>query len=160
MVKDLNISSLLARRPQALAVIKGSSSYPNIRGQVYFYQINGGVVVVAKVTGLPYEKEKCKNSIFGFHIHEGGECTGTEVDEFRNTKMHYNPKDCPHPYHAGDMPPLFGNDGTAFLAFLTDRFTVREVLGRTVVIHSSPDDFISQPSGNSGTKIACGVIKP
>ncbi len=160
MVKDINISSLLSRRPQALAVIKGNSSYTNIRGQVYFYQINGGVVVVAKISGLPYEKNTCKNSIFGFHIHEGGACTGTDVDEFRNTGMHYNPTECPHPYHSGDMPPLFGNKGVAFMAFLTDRFTVREVLGKTVVIHSSTDDFISQPSGNAGSKIACGVIKP
>ena len=43
--------------------------------------------------------------------------------------------------------------------FLTDRFTLKEIIGRTVVIHSMPDDFTSQPSGNSGEKIACGVIK-
>lgn len=50
-------------------------------------------------------------------------------------------------------------DSKAFSAFLTDRFTVKEILNRTVVIHSRPDDFTTQPSGNSGEKIACGVIK-
>ena len=72
---------------------------------------------------------------------------------------HYNPNQCAHPYHAGDLPPLFGSNGYAFEAFLTDRFTVSEVIGRTVIIHSKPDDFSTQPSGNSGEKIACGEIR-
>ena len=49
-------------------------------------------------------------------------------------------------------------NGYAFSAFLTDRFTVKEIVGRTVIMHSSPDDFTSQPSGNAGEKIACGEI--
>ena len=57
------------------------------------------------------------------------------------------------------MPPLFGNSGRAWLAFLTDRITVDEIIGKTVVIHSAPDDFTTQPSGNSGSKIACGAIE-
>ena len=62
-------------------------------------------------------------------------------------------------YHAGDMPPLFGTDRFAFSAFLTDRFSAEEGIGKTVIIHDSPDDFTTQPSGNSGVKIACGVIR-
>ena len=57
------------------------------------------------------------------------------------------------------MPPLFGCNGAAFSVFLTDRITVNEIIGKTVIIHSDPDDFTSQPSGNAGTKIACGVIR-
>jgi Cu-Zn family superoxide dismutase len=57
------------------------------------------------------------------------------------------------------MPPLFGNQGYAFLMFLTDRFTAREIIGKTVIIHDKPDDFTTQPAGNSGNKIACGVIQ-
>jgi Cu-Zn family superoxide dismutase len=53
---------------------------------------------------------------------------------------------------------LFGNQGFAFMTVLTNRFSVDEIAGRTVVIHRSPDDFTSQPSGNSGPKIACGQI--
>ena len=56
------------------------------------------------------------------------------------------------------MPPLFGADGYAFLAFVSSRFTVNEILGKTVIIHSGVDDFKTQPSGNAGEKIACGVI--
>lgn len=51
------------------------------------------------------------------------------------------------------MPPLFGADGEALLIFLTDRFRVRDIVGRTVIIHAMPDDFTTQPSGNSGAKM-------
>lgn len=57
------------------------------------------------------------------------------------------------------MPPLFGNNGYAFSIFLTNRFCVCEIIGRTVIIHLHPDDFHSQPSGALETKIACGLIK-
>jgi Cu-Zn family superoxide dismutase len=57
------------------------------------------------------------------------------------------------------MPPLFVNHGYAFSAFLTDKFYVRDVIGLTVIIHAQPDDFTTQPSGNAGKKIACGLIE-
>lgn len=78
---------------------------------------------------------------------------------FADVMTHYDPNGCGHLYHAGDLLPLFGNDGLAFCAFLTNRFPVDEVIGRTVIVHDHPDDFTTQPSGNSGTKIACGVIR-
>lgn len=77
---------------------------------------------------------------------------------FPNAGTHYNPFECPHPYHAGDMPPLFGANGYAFLTFVTSRFTVNDIVGKTIIVHSEPDDFSTQPSGNAGEKIACGVI--
>lgn len=64
-----------------------------------------------------------------------------------------------HPKHAGDLPPLLACQGSAYLSVKTDRFCVEDILGRTVVIHSDPDDFHSQPAGNAGKKIACGVIR-
>lgn len=150
---------LLSRRPQAGADIKGSSFYPEINGIVDFYQTGYGVVVCAKVAGLPRTEEFCSSPIFAFHIHEGESCTGDMNDPFSNALTHYNPYNCPHPYHAGDLPSLFGADGYAFSVFLTDRFSLDEIIGKTVVIHSSLDDFITQPSGNAGMKIACGEIK-
>ena len=57
------------------------------------------------------------------------------------------------------MPPLFGANRTAFLIFITNRFTVGEIIGQTVIIHINPDDFMAQPSGKSGEKIACGIIQ-
>lgn len=132
--------------------------YPEITGSVKFYNTALGVFVTAEVQNLPRSDIRCESPILAFHIHEQGNCSGNAGDPFANVGMHYNPYDCPHPYHAGDMPPLFSTNGYAFSAFLTDRFTLDEIIGRAVIIHSSPDDFTTQPSGNAGTKIACGNI--
>ena len=72
---------------------------------------------------------------FGFHIHEGTSCSGNLIDEFANAKSHLNTTDCPHPFHIGDLPPLFENNGYSYMSVLINKF-----------IHDSPDDFISQPS--------------
>lgn len=153
-----NFTRLFWQRPQAQARVLGSGKHLRVVGTVRFYQTPYGVLVVAEISGLPNPKGICESPIFGLHIHDGGSCTGNESDAFSNVGGHYNPDDCKHPYHRGDLPPLFGANGYAFSAFVTDRFTVKEIVGRTVIIHSSPDDFTSQPAGNSGTKIACGEI--
>jgi len=151
---------ILHKSPDALAIVKGSSAYPNLMGTVSFFNTSSGVLILADFKGLPAGTGTCRGgSIFAFHIHEGGSCTGTAQDPFANAGGHYNPGNCPHPYHAGDMQPLFGNNGTAWMAFLTDRFKVSEIIGKTVIVHASPDDFTTQPSGNAGAKIACGVIE-
>lgn len=144
--------------PHAWAKIKASASYPQITGNIRFYGTIYGVVAVAEISGLRQATSNCDNPVFGFHIHEGSSCGGNGEEPFPNTSTHYNPNSCPHPYHAGDLPPLFGAGGYAFSAFLTNRFTIPEIIGKTIIIHSSPDDFTTQPSGNSGTKIACGEI--
>lgn len=149
----------LSKAPQAEAVIKGSSEYPDINGKVRFYRTNSGVLVAAEVFCLPTSASECCDRVFGFHIHEGDECCGNSSDPFAGAKSHYNPCNCTHPHHAGDMPSLFENDGYSFSVFLTDRFSINEIIGKTVIIHSDPDDFTTQPSGNSGSKIACGVIR-
>ncbi len=146
--------------PSACARVAGSPRYPGIHGDVCFYQADPGVLVVASIVGLPQGGGPCASDIFGFHIHEGAPCAGTADDPFADVGSHYNPRGCPHPAHAGDLPPLFGNGGTAFMSVLTSRFTIREILGRSVIIHAAPDDFTTQPSGNSGEMIACGQILP
>ena len=138
----------------AVAYVRGSGAYPDIRGCVRFRQMDGGVLVTAEIRGLPGD-----DGIFAFHIHSGGTCSGSADDPFRDAQGHYHPENCPHPAHAGDMPPLFSNKGYAAQAFLTGRFTVREIIGRTVIIHAGTDDFTSQPAGNAGARIACGVIR-
>lgn len=138
--------------PDAVAIIKGSKSYPNIRGQVQFYQQSNYVLVRAAIQGLP----STDTGFFGFHIHEGNSCTGPD---FADTRSHYNPAEAPHPFHAGDLPPLMYCNGNAYMSVATDRFNTTNIFGRTVVIHSMLDDFHTQPAGNAGTKIACGVIR-
>ena len=151
-------STLLGRMPQAAAQISGSASYPGIHGHVYFYQLGGGVLVAAEIYGLPAPVGACVQPVFGFHIHEGEACSGDAKDPFASAGGHYNPGKCLHPYHAGDLPPLFGVNGFAFAVSLNGRFSINEIIGRTVIIHAKPDDFTTQPSGNSGEKIACGKI--
>lgn len=152
--------SILNGRPTSLTHVRGSEGYPKLRGTVRFYQTKYGTLVAAEIFGLPKKTEECHDQIFAFHIHEGHECAGDCTDPFADSMSHYNPQGCEHPYHAGDLPPLFGNNGYAFSVFLTDRFCAREIAGRTLIIHRNPDDFTTQPSGNAGEKIACGVIQP
>lgn len=137
--------------PSAIAHIKGGSENPHLSGTVKFFQRYSGALVVAEIIGLP----NSDTNIFAFHVHEGDNCEG---DGFPGTRTHYNPTNAPHPNHSGDLPPLFGNDGRAYMAVFTNRFRPADVIGHTVVIHSNPDDFQTQPSGNAGAKIACGVI--
>ena len=138
--------------PDAVAEIRGGVEALQLTGCVEFYQENGCVLIVARISGLP----ESETGFFGFHIHQGENCSGAD---FSGTGSHYNPMDQMHPVHAGDLPPLLACRGIAYLSVKTDRFSVDEIIGRTVVIHSDPDDFHSQPAGNSGKKIACGVIR-
>lgn len=154
------IDMIHGKKPDAKAEIKGSGAYPDIIGKANFYQTKDGVLLSVEVAGLPAGgNQPCAGGIYGFHIHEGESCTGSMEDPFADTKGHYNPRGCQHPDHAGDLPPLFAAQGRAFMVFLTGRFTVTDIIGRTIVVHHAPDDFTSQPSGNSGKKIACGEIR-
>lgn len=140
-------------RPSAFARLKGSADASGLSGMVKFYQQPGGVVVEVHVFGLPYNG----SGMYGLHIHEGAACSGPG---FSATGGHYNPAGLPHPRHAGDLPSLLSCGGRAYMAVMTDRFSIPDVLGRTIVVHGMSDDFKSQPSGDSGEKIACGVITP
>lgn len=134
--------------PQAVAKISGSKDYPNIFGNVWFYSTSFGTIVVASVANLPTTSK----GFFGFHIHENGECDG----DFSSAGGHFNGDS--HPMHIGDLPPLISANGNAFCAFLDDRFSVKDVIDKAVIIHLDADDFDSQPAGNSGKRIACGVV--
>lgn len=138
----------------AIAHISGSASAPELRGTVRFLPRPGGTLVLAQIEGLP----EFQSGFVALHIHETGNCRG---EGFPNTGSHFNLENLPHPYHAGDLPPLLRRwDGRAWLAVVTDRFAVRDVVGKSVVIHSGADDFKTQPSGGAGSKIGCGVILP
>lgn len=143
----------------AKAHVTGNSKYPNISGIVYFKESKNGVIITAQINGLPTSPNNCTGRFFGFHIHNGNSCSGNRQDEFANAGTHYNPGNCLHPFHAGDLPPLIENNGYAYMQVLVNKFKISDILGKVIIIHDSPDDFTSQPSGNSGNKIACGVIK-
>ncbi len=130
-----------------------SAAYPKLTGKVEFRRLSDGVLVTADIWGLP----PSPTDFFALHIHEGTDCGG---EKYAASGAHFNPAKLPHPLHAGDLPPLLSCNGHAYLSVLTDRFHLDDVIGRTVIIHDGTDDFRSQPSGDAGTKIACGIIRP
>lgn len=140
----------------AIAWMQGNMSWPQLAGSVKFYETSyGGILIEAQIFGLPGIETPGSSSFFGMHIHEHGNC----ARPFNQTGDHYNPSGMPHPQHAGDLPPLLGNQGYAYQVFYDKRFTLEEIIGRSVVIHRMADDFMTQPSGNSGDKIGCGTIR-
>lgn len=142
-------------KPFAYAQILGNENNPNLQGKAFFYPATTkGSWIEVSVTGLPNEAVPDSSNFYGMHIHETGDCT----PHFENTGMHYNPEEAPHPNHKGDLPPLLGNEGIAYSFFYTNRFNPEEVLNRSIIIHNMPDDFKTQPAGDSGEKIGCGVI--
>lgn len=147
---------LTERKPNAYADIIGNSDNPMLMGTAYFYTTPfKGLFIEVEVCGLPYDITAPCNRFYAMHIHENGDCS----DNFAMTGNHYNPSGLPHPEHAGDLPPLFGGHGYAYTTFYTCCLCLDDVLGRSIIIHKMPDDFMTQPSGNSGDKIGCGVIK-
>ena len=153
----LTFSQLLENnRPQAVAWVQGGTQAPRLSGLVKFYNTPyGGILVEAEIFGLPNQSVPNSSNFYGMHIHENGDCS----DHFARTGDHYNPGGQPHPEHAGDLLPLLGNQGYAWSAFYDKRFQIRDILGRSIIIHAMPDDFATQPSGNSRAKIGCGVIR-
>ncbi len=144
-------SILINKEPSAFAWIKSSLSA--LSGIATFYNTPlSGIIVCVEVHGLP---DNGSSDFYGMHIHEFGNCT----PPFDKTGTHYNPTKTMHPHHAGDMPPLLSNNGYAWTAFYDKRISINEIIGKSIIIHQMPDDFHTQPSGDSGTKIACGVIK-
>jgi Cu-Zn family superoxide dismutase len=153
-----NNNMMINRKPDLVAYITGSKDYPKIKGKAEFFYERDGVIVSTIVSGLPYDNEN-PFRVFAYHIHQGETCASVKDEPFANALGHYNPSNTPHPYHAGDLPPLFSNYGFAKSSVFTARFKLNEIRGKTVIIHLGTDDFTSQPAGMSGAKIACGVIE-
>lgn len=155
MSSPIFIQTLSSPRPAAIAKIQGDTISP-VRGYAAFYNTyTNGIIVQVEVMHLPDTDAPNQSTFFGMHIHEVGDCT----PPFAKTGMHYNPTDQAHPFHGGDFPPLLSNHGYAWMAFYDARFTIPDIIGRSLIIHQNRDDFTTQPSGDSGTKIACGVIE-
>lgn len=149
------LSTLATAEPDAIAVITGSSMYPDISGVIKFFALpESGLLIAAEITDLPDGRNEDAPVFFAFHIHENGDCSKS----FESTGAHYNPDNVPHPEHAGDLPPLLSNDGYVWMIVYDSFLTLPMILNRSVVIHRNPDDFTTQPAGNAGEKIACGVI--
>lgn len=151
------------RNNSAVAYIKGGPLAPDIQGYVYFTPVPGGTEVFVEVEGLPPYRPATNDEDpvgpHGFHIHQFGTCeVGDPSDPFQAAGEHWAPRNQPHGNHAGDLPVLFSNDGYARMSFFTNKFNVAEAIGKAVIIHRNPDDYRTQPAGDAGKRLACGVI--
>lgn len=147
--------------PRATAQLqptKGNKTF----GEATFEQVGNKVHVVVYVQGLKPGREH------GLHIHEAGDCSSGDG---MSTKGHFNPFGKPHAghgsaeRHAGDLPPLKADkSGRAKVDVQLDIITVTpgpgSIVGRGLIVHADPDDYKTQPTGNAGARIACGVIQP
>ena len=141
--------------PNAYALVNGGRTYPDISGIVKFYDTPyKGVILYAEFFHLPLYTPFNIPSFYGFHIHDIGDCS----HDFANTGGHYNPNNQLHPYHAGDLPPITSCDGYSWMHVYIQQLRLEDVIGRSIIIHKMADDFTTQPSGNSGEKIACGIV--
>lgn len=143
---------------KAIAVVKPYQDH-KISGTVTFTTVPGGIRIVADVDGLKPGKH-------GFHVHEHGDCSGHDG---MKAGGHFNPTNTKHggpdsaERHVGDFGNLEADaKGHAHYDRIDTLISLEgtnSIVGRSIMIHADPDDFITQPTGNSGPRIACGKIE-
>jgi len=147
----------LLQATAGLKPTKGNKTF----GEADFEQVGDKVRVVVFVQGLKPGQEH------GLHIHEVGDCSSGDG---LSTKGHFNPFGKPHAHpgsaerHAGDLPALRANkEGRANVQIDLDIITLTpgpaSIIGRGLIVHADPDDYKTQPTGNAGARLACGVIQ-
>ena len=144
---------------QAIATI-GPTSDSSVTGMAVFTQ-NGDQIT------LTIEIQNASPGIHAVHIHENGDCSAPDGT---SAGGHWNPTDVAHgkwgegEFHLGDIGNItVGEDGTGSIELTTDLWEIGtgsdiDVVGKGIIVHADADDFISQPSGNAGARIGCGVI--
>jgi Cu-Zn family superoxide dismutase len=144
-------------RDSAVAVLSPAPN-GNVRGTITFREETEGVRVTASVEGLT-------PGMHGFHIHEKGDCSAAD---FTSAGPHFNPMQMPHgsptdpQHHSGDFGNLEANaQGIARYERVFNWLSFKgtnSIVGRAVIVHEKADDLKSQPAGNAGARLACGVI--
>lgn len=162
-----NLDSLVASRAATADLLDPSGT---VTGTATFDAVGGGAQIKIQVSGLKPGKH-------GLHIHVNPNCTDTKDSSgktvvFGGAGGHYDPdKSNTHAMpttpnkegHGGDLPNLVvGQDGVGKADFYTEKVSLsgdNSVMGRSIVIHTAEDDYTTQPSGNSGARERCGIIK-
>ena len=137
-----------------LASATGSS----VKGELTVSNEGDAVHVRGDITGLVPGKEH------GFHVHEFGKC---DLPDFKSAGEHFNPTKAAHGEHLGDLPNAKAHEsGHATVDVLVKGPSLvdkdgapTEIMGKALVVHAMPDDYKTQPSGGSGDRVACGVIR-
>jgi superoxide dismutase, Cu-Zn family len=135
-----------------------SAAGSSVKGELTVSNEGDAVFIRGDITGLAPGKEH------GFHVHEFGKC---ELPEFKSAGEHFNPTKAPHNEHLGDLPNASADDnGHATINAIVKGPNLVDkdgapsaILGKALIVHAMPDDYKTQPSGGSGARIACGVIR-
>ena len=155
---DMSTQSTLTSATANLAAASGSLA----SGKLMLMPMRDGVHVTGEIGGLR------ANGTHAFHIHETGDCSAADAS---SAGGHFNPGSEPHAritkpqHHAGDQDNLVANaQGVAkvnahFSGVVLGGGAGNDVVGKAIVVHADPDDYTSQPAGNAGSRIACGVIR-
>lgn len=156
----MTVNELLATEYHKAQALIGPAPGWNISGIVEFEETPEGVLIKAKILNLPEGKH-------GFHIHENTQCEG----DFESAGGHYNPYNSKHGApgdnirnrHVGDLGNLIADEFQVAHYQRVDNIIAlrgpRAIIGLAVVIHEHSDNFETQPTGDSGSRIACGIIK-
>lgn len=148
-----------ARAQNATATLEPTKGN-NAKGTINVMTMGSGVHFSGTVTGLPAGKH-------GFHVHETGDCSAPDAasagGHFNPDKKAHGAPDAPE-HHAGDLGNIEADaSGTAKVNIMVNGLTLgsgaNSVAGKAIIVHAAPDDFKTQPTGNAGARIACGVIK-
>jgi len=150
---------ILQESAKATAILQAKSG-STLQGSVNFSQVGEKVFVTGTFSGLKPNSEQ------GIHIHEKGDCSALDAS---SAGGHYNPSNMQHGkyttlnHHAGDMPNIISDaNGNSYYRATFRDFTLlgeNYIIGRAVVVHRDPDDYQTQPAGNSGPRIGCGLIR-
>jgi superoxide dismutase, Cu-Zn family len=133
-----------------------------VSGRLAITALDGGVRIHGELGGL------AKGGTHAIHVHERGDCSAADGSA---AGAHFNPAGTAHgragvdPHHLGDMDNLHANgQGVAHVDIRLQGVTLgsgaaNDILGRAIIVHANPDDYASQPAGNAGARVACGVIE-
>jgi Cu-Zn family superoxide dismutase len=148
--------------PAAAATAALTATKDNtVTGELRFEAMDGGVRITGQVSGLKPDTEH------GFHVHEKGDCSAPDA---KSAGDHFNPASSAHGrvsapvHHAGDTDNIVADaTGVANVDTRLQGATVgdgapTDVVGKGVIVHADPDDYTTQPTGNAGARLACGVI--
>lgn len=143
----------------AIATLEPRSG-STVAGVVKLHERDGRVHARVELSGL------AANSVHGFHVHDKGDCSAPDAT---SAGGHFNPGGVAHGeagaavHHAGDMPSVRADaKGVVKADFDLGGVTLSagptSIVGRSFIVHRDPDDYTTQPAGNSGPRVACGVI--
>ncbi len=141
--------------PQEVAADLEPRSGSGVTGRATFTESDDGVIAEITIAGATPGQH-------GVHLHDVGDCSAPDA---KSAGDHFDPAGAPHgspnapDHHTGDMGNIeAGDDGRGKVTVVMPDTTVRAIIGRALIVHADPDDLQTQPSGNSGDRVACGVV--